>query len=170
MSTGFIAHLSLQQSVYIEDYEFIHCSELENIINDVNAKSYLLFPLQGAGAFSSLNSTWIKEEKKLINIIVIEGTWSQARVMLAKSPYLKALPRVTLLKPRTSRFKIRSQPTPESLSTIEAIGYALSDLGEFTDERTEEFLSPFLTMVKRQINFQKINSPRYRRKWEQTIE
>ena len=167
MSTGDLAHLSLLQSVYLEDYDFVQCSELDNILRDPDEASYLLFPSNGALPLSALKSAAAHSPAKKINIVVIEGTWSQAHVILAKSEKIRALPHLTLHFARTSRFKIRTQPHPACLSTIEAIGYALQDLGDFNEGRTEEFLTPFLTLVERQISYQKTNSPRYRRKWEQ---
>ncbi len=166
MSTGFLAHLSLKRCTYIEDYSFKVCAELERILDAPDATSYLLFPSEDARPLASLKADLSEGPKRPVNIVVIEGTWSQARVILAKSEKLRQLPNLTLHQTRPSRFKIRTQPSPECLSTIEAIGYVLNDLGDFTEERTEEFFTPFLTLVERQINFQKINSPRYRRKWE----
>lgn len=166
MSTGYLAHLSLSKSVYIEDYEFKQCPELEAILEDSREHCYLLFPSTTALPLSELKSSAQHLVGKRLNIIAIEGTWSQARVILAKSEKLRKLPHLTLDHTRQSRFKIRTQPDPACLSTIEAIGYALNDLGDFSDEGTEAFLSPFLTLVERQINYQKTNSPRYRRKWE----
>jgi DTW domain-containing protein YfiP len=168
MSTGFLAHLSLERSVYLEDYDFKNCQQLKAILSASDAESYLLFPSADARPLSSLSQSLTANAAKKINIVVIEGTWSQARVILAKSKMLNMLPHIKLHHARTSRFKIRTQPSAECLSTIEAIGYALSDLGDFTATGTEEFLNPFLTLVERQIDFQKINSPRYRRKWEQS--
>jgi hypothetical protein len=152
MSTGFLAHLSLENSVYLEDYDFKNCQQLKAILSASDAESYLLYPSIDARPLSSLSQSVTTHSAKKINIVVIEGTWSQARVILAKSKMLNMLPHIKLHHART----------------IEAIGYALSDLGDFTAAGTEEFLNPFLTLVERQIDFQKINSPRYRRKWEQS--
>jgi len=170
MSTGFLAHLSLKHSTYIEDYDFKDCPELEEILATLDGKTYLLFPSAEPTPLSHVKSCMAMPSKEKINIIVIEGTWSQARVILAKSEKLKNLPHISLQKPRLSRFKIRTQPTSECLSTIEAVAYLLTDLGDIAEEKTDEFLAPFLTLVERQIDFQKINSPRYRRKWEQDTE
>jgi DTW domain-containing protein YfiP len=95
--------------------------------------------------------------------VVIEGTWAQARTILNHSPKLQELQAVTLNRPRLSRFQIRSQPKLHCLSTIEAIAYALNDLGEFGDQRAEIFLKPFFSMVDQHINYQKRNRPRFRR-------
>jgi DTW domain-containing protein YfiP len=169
MSTGYLAHLSLAESVYIEDYDFKQCRELEDILQHPSETCYLLFPSSSAIPLPAIKTSTPTIAQTRTNIIVIEGTWSQARVILAKSEKLRSLPHLTLNSTRSSRFKIRTQPDPTCLSTIEAIGYALRDLGDFSDERTEEFLSPFLTLVERQINYQKTNSPRYRRKWEHSL-
>jgi DTW domain-containing protein YfiP len=166
MSTGYLAHLSLAESVYIEDYDFKQCRELEDILQNPDDTSYLLFPSNSALPLPAVKTSAPNKAPTRTNIIVIEGTWSQAHVILAKAATLRRLPHLTLAQKRTSRFKIRSQPGPNCLSTIEAIGYALNDLGDFSVERTEEFLAPFLILVERQINYQKANNPRYRRKWE----
>lgn len=164
-STGYLAHKSLHGSRYIEDYDFAGNSELAEILAAQGSESFLLFPSDTAEPISTLRER-SQGENTAVNIIAIEGTWAQSLGILARSPRLKSLPTLTLDQPRSSRFKFRSQPQANCLSTIEAIAYALQDLGEIDTPAAEDFLAPFLTMVDRQIEFQKQNNPRYRRKWE----
>jgi len=58
-------------------------------------------------------------------LVVLDGTWSQARALLRENPALGALPRVSLQPKAPSRYRIRKPPRRQVLSTIEAIVEAL---------------------------------------------
>ncbi|MEH1163995.1 tRNA-uridine aminocarboxypropyltransferase [Micromonospora sp. CPCC 205539] len=63
-------------------------------------------------------------------LVVIDGTWGQARSMLGADPELGALPRLSLAPATSSRYAIRAQPFPHGLSTVEAVAEALILLGD----------------------------------------
>jgi DTW domain-containing protein YfiP len=58
--------------------------------------------------------------RKLV-VFVIDGTWSQAKGMIRKSPNLMALQKVRFDPETPSRYRIRKQPDPHCLSTLEAV-------------------------------------------------
>ena len=59
------------------------------------------------------------------HIIVVDGSWSQARKMVNKIPGLKTLPRFEIQPPQTGLVRIRTPPEPGMVSTLEAIAAAL---------------------------------------------
>lgn len=64
-------------------------------------------------------------------IVVLDGSWSQAKALWWRNPWLLKLQRI-VLQPRTASLygKLRREPRRESLSTIEAIALALEGFGE----------------------------------------
>lgn len=59
-------------------------------------------------------------------LLFIDASWRKSRRMLAESPEIMALPKVSLSPDTLSRYKIRKVPNPSALSTLEAIVSALS--------------------------------------------
>jgi DTW domain-containing protein YfiP len=73
----------------------------------------------------------------LEGIIVLDGTWSQAKTLWWRNAWLLKLPRV-VLKPREPSMygRLRKEPRKEWVSTLEAIGDVLPALGEPEAVRT----------------------------------
>jgi DTW domain-containing protein len=69
----------------------------------------------------------IAHTSSLKGIIVIDGSWKQAKTMWWRNPWLLRLNRIMLNPERASR---RPQTKKEGLSTIEAVALALECLGE----------------------------------------
>jgi DTW domain-containing protein YfiP len=67
----------------------------------------------------------------LDGIIVLDGTWSQAKTLWWRNAWLLKLPRV-VLRPREPSIygRLRREPRKEWVSTLEAIGDVLPALGE----------------------------------------
>lgn len=67
----------------------------------------------------------------LEGIIVLDGTWSQAKTLWWRNAWLLKLPRV-VLRPREPSIygRLRKEPRKEWVSTLEAIGDVLPALGE----------------------------------------
>lgn len=62
-------------------------------------------------------------------IIVLDGTWSQAKALWWRNPWVLKCKRVILGPKRPSRYgRVRTEPRADSLSTIEAAGLLLSRL------------------------------------------
>ena len=62
-------------------------------------------------------------------IIVLDGTWSQAKALWWRNPWMLKCRRVVLGPKRPSRYgKLRREPRRDGLSTIEAAGMLLSRL------------------------------------------
>jgi DTW domain-containing protein YfiP len=58
-------------------------------------------------------------------LLFIDATWRKSRRMLMENPWLEALPRYALSAPPPSRYRIRREPNPEAISTLEAIVHCL---------------------------------------------
>jgi DTW domain-containing protein YfiP len=61
-------------------------------------------------------------------LIVLDGSFRQARRMYKRVPVLRDLPELTLPAPSVTPTRLRQPPHPEGMSTIEAIAAALSSL------------------------------------------
>jgi len=66
----------------------------------------------------------------LKGIILIDGTWSQAKALWWRNSWLTKVRRVVLQPKQTSLYgKLRKEPRKEAVSTIEAAALTLRDLG-----------------------------------------
>jgi DTW domain-containing protein YfiP len=79
-------------------------------------------------------------------LVVVDGTWPQSRKLLRCNPRLAALPKATLPAGATSTYRIRRQPRPECLSTLEAVAAALGAM-EAGDAFTGLY-APFEAMIE----------------------
>jgi DTW domain-containing protein YfiP len=59
-------------------------------------------------------------------LVVLDGSWSQARRMLHRHPAFRALPRMALAPQSTLR--LRQPPREDGMSTLEAVALALAQL------------------------------------------
>lgn len=67
----------------------------------------------------------------LDGILVLDGTWSQAKTLWWRNPWLTRLPRLVLRPREPSMYgRLRREPRREWVSTLEAIGDVLPALGE----------------------------------------
>jgi DTW domain-containing protein YfiP len=65
----------------------------------------------------------------LCGIVLLDGTWSQAKTLWWRNPWLLKLHRIVLDPPRPARLgQLRREPRREALSTIEAVALALRHL------------------------------------------
>ncbi len=58
-------------------------------------------------------------------LVVVDGTWSQARRMMNRIPGLVTLPRLDVAIHATERVRMRRSPVPGRVSTAEAVAHAL---------------------------------------------
>lgn len=142
IGTARMAHLSLPNSelhlgVSFEDHPRVRalCAE---------EGTALLFPGEGAKDPAALR------DRPPRTVIVVDGTWSQARKLLKQNPFLQALPRLGLTPAAPSNYRIRAEPSVECLSTIEALVQLLGAL-EGAPERFLPVLEAFDRMVDLQI-------------------
>ena len=84
-------------------------------------------PLQ----FVSKSGTPVTAPTQLSGIVIIDGTWSQAKALWWRNPWLLKLKRAILQPTHPSLYgRLRKEPRHECLSTIECIADTLTHLGE----------------------------------------
>ena len=116
----------------------------------LDADTYLLFPGKSA---ADCRSVILSAQTK---VIVIDGTWDEAAKIIFNNPILKALPLLSFSTPLKSRYRIRKQPQPHFLSTIESIAHMLrinapvsgADPGIY-----QRLLGGFDQMIEKQLSF-----------------
>ncbi|KAM3874127.1 tRNA-uridine aminocarboxypropyltransferase 2 [Diretmus argenteus] len=84
------------------------------------------------------------------NIIIIDGTWSQAKYMFLRNSLLQLPKQVQLSKTLSSQYVIRTQPSNICLSTLECAAVALSIL-ERNDDIQEVLLRPLRALCSFQL-------------------
>ena len=115
---------------------------------DVPPGAALLYPSEHAREVTSLAA-----DERPRTLIAIDGTWSQARSLYRKNPWLETLPHVKLTQAPPSNYRIRREPRAHYVSTIEALVHALRALEPDT-EGFDALLARFDAMIDRQLAFQ----------------
>ena len=83
----------------------------------------------------------------LDGIVLLDGTWSQAKTLWWRNPWLLKLHRLVLNPPRPARLgKLRREPRREALSTLEAAALALRHL-ETGPETADALLAALGRMI-----------------------
>lgn len=126
--------------------------------------SALLFPAEDARDLGELPA-----EAMPSGLVILDGTWSQARALLRENPALQALPKVRLSPTAPSRYRIRKEPRRHYVSTIEAIVHALGVIEPDT-LGLEGLLEAFDKMIDEQIVFRHRNPRRPLRKMARRAE
>lgn len=102
-------------------------------------------------------------------LVVIDGTWPQAKSLYRRCPWLRELPRYALTPRQLSRYRLRREPAPHCVSTIEAIVEALRRLEPETPD-LDGLLEAFDAMIDRQIELSPgWDGPRPPRDWRHGI-
>jgi hypothetical protein len=84
-------------------------------------------------------------------LVIVDGTWHQAKTIVRDVPQLAALPRFRLNPDRPGQYRIRREPDLHSLSTLEATVYALQALEPET-VGLDQLLAAFQGMVDAQLD------------------
>lgn len=116
---------------------------LENILTQAN--TVLLYPSK-----SSIDIVDLDTDNDFYNLVLIDGTWPQAKAIYASSPILHALKQVKLMTSTTSSYIIRTQPTEGCLSTLETAAEALTLL-EKDEKYREQLVQPLHTLCQYQL-------------------
>lgn len=112
-NSGRLAHLALPNSEIIEHGGFGGIAKLPPLDN-----AWLLFP-EGEPM-----TRWPEDLPRPKQLIALDATWSQARRMFRKISDLRGVPLLRLPEgPLPAR--MRNAPTPDRVSTLEAIARAL---------------------------------------------
>jgi DTW domain-containing protein len=95
-----------------------------------------------------------------VTLVVVDGTWSQAKTVVRDNAILRSLPRYAFRAPEPSQYRIRREPSDEVVSTIEALMYVLGAL-EQDALRFRALLAPLAAMVDAQLAASE-GTPRFR--------
>lgn len=85
-------------------------------------------------------------------LIVVDGTWDNAKKLLTRSPLFKGLPKIGLTPSKPGNYRIRKEPKAHCLSTIEAVVEVLETL-EKAPGKFRPLIRTFDAMVDRQLHF-----------------
>jgi len=112
---------------------------------DVPEDSAVLFPHADADDLAEVpQAEWPS------TLIAIDGTWSHAKRLYRENTWLHGKRHVRLQPTAPSNYRIRKEPKPEYISTIEAIVEALRII-EPANTRLDELLGAFDLMIDQQI-------------------
>lgn len=136
-----MAHLCLPNS---ELHGGVRLDEHPRVHELAASGAAVLFP--GAGAVDPLALPGGPPRE----LVVIDGTWIEARKLLARSAVLRSMPRIGFIPATPGNYRIRREPAPHCLSTIEAVVEVLGRL-EGDVERFRPLLGVFDHMVENQL-------------------
>ncbi len=114
----------------------------DNVLDD-NYQNIILYT-----GGRELSYDLIKSFDKPVNLIVPDGTWTTAPKIVTREPKFYSIPKVSLIKPPLSQYRIRKHPNPYCISTFEAILYAL-EIIENNPEISRDLLRYFLMKIDR---------------------
>lgn len=164
IGTGRMASLCLSNSELHVGVSWEDTPVLRRAFSDPSRPPALLYPSRAPGE---------DRETRLpgpVTLIVLDGTWPQTKKILRENPTLAQLPRVAFTPSSPSEYRIRREPKPACVSTIEALALALGML-EGQPERFAALLTPFRRMIERQIELTGLNRtvPYHHAKREKTL-
>jgi len=144
IGTARMATLCLPQSELHVGVRWADHAPLRAALSDPARPPILLYP--GPGARDILTAPPVGP----VTLVVVDGTWSQAKTVVRDNPILHALPRYAFATPEPSHYRIRREPRAEYCSTIEALMHVLGVL-EANPDAFRALLEPFHAMVDAQL-------------------
>ena len=104
------------------------------LLSDAQWQPYVVFPAEYAAPMRVVRSVDLAEPAKGETpkrplFILLDGTWSEARKMFRKSPYLSQFPVLSLQPEQTSQYRLRRSSRDDHFCTSEvaALCYGLAD-------------------------------------------
>lgn len=146
INTARLVELQLENAERHVAIQLAEVPALRERLNDPAAPAILLYPGDGARDLA------LEPPAGPVTLVVLDGTWWQAKKLFQQNPELARLPRYCLSPSAPSRYRIRREPALHCVSTIEAIGEALALLEPSGFDR-EALLKPFDAMVEHQLSY-----------------
>jgi DTW domain-containing protein len=146
INTARLAALQLEGAELHVGIELDDVPALRERLSDPAAPAVLLYPGEEAQDLAQAPPA------SAVTLVVLDGTWWQAKKLFQHNPELAKLPRYSLSPSAPSRYRIRREPALHCVSTIEAIAEALALLEPGGFER-EALLKPFDAMVEHQLHY-----------------
>lgn len=158
IGTARMAGLSLLGSELEVGVDFSRSRVLARALADAERPAVLLFPGPGARDLEH------DPPRGPVRLVVIDGTWPQAKKIVRTNPALEALPRYTFTPRAPSAYTIRREPEEGFVSTIESLALVLSLL-EGDPSFADTLVAPFHAMVAQQVRYaESVRAPRHRRR------
>jgi DTW domain-containing protein len=147
IGTARMASLCLPQASLHVGVRWDEHPGLARALGDASRPPILLYPGEGARDILADPPTGP------VTLVVVDGTWSQAKTVVRDNPVLARLPRYAFTAPEPTQYRIRREPRREYVSTIEALMHVLGAL-EGDAARFRSLLEPFRAMVDAQLDHQ----------------
>lgn len=112
-----------------------------------NGSTFLLYPGKDAEPLSVVKKTFSSSP---LTIIALDGTWKTCSYIYSRSPCLHSLPKIRLSPQSPSKYVIRKEPSPQFLSTLEAVALTTSEI-ESNPELFDILTLPLEAMVRMQL-------------------
>jgi DTW domain-containing protein YfiP len=148
IGTARLAHLCLPGSQLHVGVDFDDDAQVRAALAG-GGPTYLLFP--GPRAIDLAQAS-VDSHDGPITLVVVDGTWWQARKLLKRNAALAALPQIRFTPQRPSNYRIRAEPADHCVATVEALAQVLGAL-EGDPERFAALLRPFEAMVDAQLHY-----------------
>jgi DTW domain-containing protein YfiP len=159
-NTGRLTHICLPDSNLFVGESFDQHDDVQALIKDPKNYPVLLYPGKAAIDLSAiplsdprLSSLTSELQARRLVVFLLDATWRLARPMLRKSLTLQALPQVMFSNAAPSRYRIKLQPEPGCLSTLEAVHEMLLALDR-TGLDTYTLPKQLLDLFERMQDFQ----------------
>jgi DTW domain-containing protein YfiP len=153
MGTARLAHLGLASSELHVGVRFDDHPHLAALAREPHGV-VLLYPGSGATPVDRV----VDPPRTLV---VVDGTWITARKIVSRNRWLRGLPRLSVRPDAPSAYRIRREPAPECLATLEAIVAALVAL-EGDAARFAPLQAAFAELVRTQLRYARGHSLPYR--------
>ncbi len=115
---------------------------LLELLADPRWQPYVVFPAEYAAPGRVVADARPGPGKRPL-FILLDATWTEARKMFRKSPYLEGLPVLSLQPEQLSRYRLRRSKRDDHLCTAEVAALCLELAG---DERAGEALDAWLDL------------------------
>lgn len=151
IGTAPIVRICIPETILIQGTgpELDQSPRLQAILADPSLDPWLLFP----GPQAIEVSTTPRQSGKRLAILVVDGTWPQAKKMIKTSRLLQSLPCMAFEPAIKSSYGFRKQPADFCLSTAEAVHEVITRLSSQEGARPQDtILKTFAEMVSRQLN------------------
>ncbi len=171
LGTARLAHLALEGSELFVSYRFDLEPWLLARIEQALPNAGILFPSEGARPIAELARGATGSSP--LTLFALDGTWSQAKKMWARTPALHRLPAFRIDGAPPSAYVIRKEPAAHCLSTFEAVMVALDAIAGDGEGRfhasTQE---PMRALAEQQLrhSLSDERSPRWRVRGRQSGE
>lgn len=129
--------------------------ELLALIADPQWQPYIVFPGEFVAPERVVTEVKLQEGKRPL-FILLDATWSEARKMFRKSPYLEHLPVLSLEPEQLSRYKLRRSKRDDHFCTAEVAALCL-ELAE--DQPASEVLDAYLDVFSTHYLAAKFQQP-----------